>query len=167
MVVWWLCWYRPVLMRNIRQIPYPQCPTVRHDFRKPRWGVACVLCVANSRATSYLGDRRCPNMFGAHSGYIDVIGAVFSWQWAICSAFRSHDIDVAMLIRICESWLLEICLGFELTNKWRPIHCPHGQTAGRPCWVLWRTMTPINPYCTVSGTFSSKKNRSRGRVDVV
>ena len=75
MIVWWLCWYRPLLMNNIRQQPCPQCPTV-HDFRKSRRGVAYVLCVANSRATSYLGDRRCPSMFGVYSGYIHVTGAM-------------------------------------------------------------------------------------------
>ena len=34
MVVWWLCWYRPILMKSISQKPYPQFLTV-HYFRKP------------------------------------------------------------------------------------------------------------------------------------
>ena len=81
MIVWWLCWHKPILMKNISQKPYPQFLTV-HDFGKPRWGVAYVLCVANCSATSDLGgplawgrhvwmntdrgERYCPIMFGAY-----------------------------------------------------------------------------------------------------
>ena len=46
MVVWWLCWHRTILMKNVRQKQYSQFPPV-HDFCKPRWGVAYVACVTN------------------------------------------------------------------------------------------------------------------------
>ena len=49
MVVWWLCWHRTILMRNIRHKQYSQFPTV-HDFGKPWWGVAYVPCMTNPRA---------------------------------------------------------------------------------------------------------------------
>ena len=49
MVVWWLCWHKTILMKNIRQKQYSQFPPV-HDFGKPRWGVAYVPCVTNLRA---------------------------------------------------------------------------------------------------------------------
>ena len=46
MVVWWLCWHRTILIRNIPQKQYSQFPPV-HDFRKPWWGVAYVPCMTN------------------------------------------------------------------------------------------------------------------------
>ena len=46
MVVWWLCWHRTSLIRNITQKQYSQFPPV-HDFRKPWWGVAYVPCMTN------------------------------------------------------------------------------------------------------------------------
>ena len=49
MVVWWLCWHRTILIRNITQKHYSQFPPV-HDFRKPWWGVAYVPCMTNLRA---------------------------------------------------------------------------------------------------------------------
>ena len=49
MVVWWLCWHRTILIRNITQKQYSQFPPV-HDFRKPWWGVAYVPCMTNLRA---------------------------------------------------------------------------------------------------------------------
>ena len=49
MVVWWLCWHRTILIRNITQKQYSQFPPV-HDFGKPWWGVACVPCMSNLRA---------------------------------------------------------------------------------------------------------------------
>ena len=49
MVVWWLCWHRKILMRNIKQKQYSQFPPV-HDFGKPWWGVAFVPCMTNLRA---------------------------------------------------------------------------------------------------------------------
>ena len=77
MIVSWLCWHTPILMKNIRQKPYPQFLTV-HDFGKTRWGVAYVLCVANcwsggmwSPCVHWLNtdrcDRRCPIMLCADS----------------------------------------------------------------------------------------------------
>ena len=49
MVIWWLCWHRTILIRNITQKQYSQFPPV-HDFRKPWWGVAYVPCMTNFRA---------------------------------------------------------------------------------------------------------------------
>ena len=49
MVIWWLCWQRTILIRNITQKQYSQFPPV-HDFRKPWWGVAYVPCMTNLRA---------------------------------------------------------------------------------------------------------------------
>ena len=49
MVVWWLCWHRTILIRNITQKQYSQFPPV-HDFWKPWWGVAYVPCMTNLRA---------------------------------------------------------------------------------------------------------------------
>ena len=49
MVIWWLCWHRTILIRNITQKPYSQFPPV-HDFGKPWWGVAYVPCMTNLRA---------------------------------------------------------------------------------------------------------------------
>ena len=49
MVVWWLCWHRTILIRNITQKQYSQFPPV-HDFRKPWWGMAYVPCMTNLRA---------------------------------------------------------------------------------------------------------------------
>ena len=49
MVVWWLCWHRTILIRNITQKQYSQFPSV-HDFGKPWWGVAYVPCMTNLRA---------------------------------------------------------------------------------------------------------------------
>ena len=49
MVVWWLCWHRTILIRNIRQKQYSQFPPVP-DFRKPWWGVAYVTCMTNLQA---------------------------------------------------------------------------------------------------------------------
>ena len=49
MVIWWLCWHRTILIRNITQKPYSQFPPV-HDFGKPWWGVAYVPCMTNPRA---------------------------------------------------------------------------------------------------------------------
>ena len=46
MVVWWLCWHRTILMKNIKQKQYSKFPPV-HDFGKQRWGVAYVPCVTN------------------------------------------------------------------------------------------------------------------------
>ena len=50
MVIWWLCWHRTILIRNITQKPYSQFPPVHHDFGKPWWGVAYVPCMTNLRA---------------------------------------------------------------------------------------------------------------------
>ena len=50
MVVWWLCWHRTILIRNITQKQYSQFPPV-HDFRKPWWGVAYVPCMTNLLAS--------------------------------------------------------------------------------------------------------------------
>ena len=52
-MVWWLCWHRTILMKNIRQKQYSQFPPV-HDFGKTWWGVAYVPFVNNLRAC--LGD---------------------------------------------------------------------------------------------------------------
>ena len=49
MVIWWLCWQRTILIRNITQKQYSQFPPV-HDFGKPWWGVAYVPCMTNLRA---------------------------------------------------------------------------------------------------------------------
>ena len=49
MVVWWLCWHRTILIRNITQKQYSQFTPV-HDFWKPWWGVAYVPCMTNLRA---------------------------------------------------------------------------------------------------------------------
>ena len=49
MVIWWLCWHRTILIRNITQKQYSQFPPV-HDFGKPWWGVAYVPCMTNLRA---------------------------------------------------------------------------------------------------------------------
>ena len=49
MVIWWLCWHRTILIRNITQKQYSQFPPV-HDFGKPWWGVAYVTCMTNLRA---------------------------------------------------------------------------------------------------------------------
>ena len=49
MVVWWLCWHRTILMKNIRRKQYSQFPPV-HASGKPRSGVAYVPCVTNLRA---------------------------------------------------------------------------------------------------------------------
>ena len=49
MVIWWLCWHRTILIRNITQKTYSQFPPV-HDFGKPWWGVAYVPCTTNLRA---------------------------------------------------------------------------------------------------------------------
>ena len=49
MVIWWLCWHRTLLIRNITQKQYSQFPPV-HDFGKPWWGVAYVVCMTNLRA---------------------------------------------------------------------------------------------------------------------
>ena len=49
MVIWWLCWQRIILIRNITQKQYSQFPPV-HDFGKPWWGVAYVPCMTNLRA---------------------------------------------------------------------------------------------------------------------
>ena len=49
MVVWWLCWHRTILIRNITQKQYSQFLPVQ-DFRKPWWGVAYVPCMTNLRA---------------------------------------------------------------------------------------------------------------------
>ena len=49
MEVWWLCWHRTILIRNITQKQYSQFPSV-HDFGKPWWGVAYVPCMTNLRA---------------------------------------------------------------------------------------------------------------------
>ena len=46
MLIWWLCWHRTILIRNITQKPYSQFPPV-HDFGKPWWGVAYVPCMTN------------------------------------------------------------------------------------------------------------------------
>ena len=47
MAVWWLCWHRTILMRNIRQKKqYSQFPPM-HDFGKPLWGVAYIPCMTN------------------------------------------------------------------------------------------------------------------------
>ena len=49
MVIWWLCWHRTILIRNITQKTYSPFPPV-HDFGKPWWGVAYVPCMTNLRA---------------------------------------------------------------------------------------------------------------------
>ena len=49
MVIWWPCWHRTILIRNITQKQYSQFPPV-HDFGKPWWGVAYVPCMTNLRA---------------------------------------------------------------------------------------------------------------------
>ena len=49
MVIWWLCWHRTILIRNITQKQYSQFPPV-YDFGKPWWGVAYVPCMTNLRA---------------------------------------------------------------------------------------------------------------------
>ena len=52
MVVWWLCWHRTILIRNITQktiFTVSTCAWFR-DFGKPWWGVAYVLCMTNIRA---------------------------------------------------------------------------------------------------------------------
>ena len=49
MVVWWLCWHRTILMRNIRQKQYSHFPPVP-DFGKLWWGMAYVPCMTNLRA---------------------------------------------------------------------------------------------------------------------
>ena len=49
MVIWWLCWHRTILIRNITQKTYSQFPPV-HDVGKPWWGVAYVPCMTNLRA---------------------------------------------------------------------------------------------------------------------
>ena len=49
MVIWWLCWHRTILIRNITQKTYSQFPPV-HDFGKPWWGMAYVPRMTNLRA---------------------------------------------------------------------------------------------------------------------
>ena len=49
MVIWWLCWHRTILIRNITQKQYSQLPPL-HDFGKPWWGVAYVPCMTYLRA---------------------------------------------------------------------------------------------------------------------
>ena len=55
MVIWWLCWHRTILIRNITQKQYSQFPPV-HDFGKPWWGVAYVPCMTKSPSTLCLGN---------------------------------------------------------------------------------------------------------------
>ena len=130
MIVWWLCWLRTILMKNFRHKPYPQFLTV-HDFVKPWWGVAYVLCVANCWATSYLGNPGAcvlhvfigwtlTGVTGANSVICErsPTACKSSHWWAICSAYWSRDLDATMLVKICESWLFDPAGLTRLRNGW-------------------------------------------------
>ena len=104
MVVWWLCWHRTILIRNITQKQYSQFPPV-HDFRKPRWGVACVPCMTNLRALyawvirwhvtcmlslarHWQGRRALSNHVCAHS--------VISMWHVVCLQHLARDLELAV-----------------------------------------------------------------------
>ena len=102
MVVWWLCWHRTILIRNITQKQYSQFPPV-HDFGKPWWGVAYVPCMTNLPAL-YAWVIRChvtcmlslPN-----TGRVDVHCPIMSvltqsyqcGTWFVCSILREFAVS--------------------------------------------------------------------------
>ena len=129
MVVWWLCWHRTILMRNIKQKQYSQFPPL-YDFGKPWWGVACTMydqapsapCLGDPVACDrhvVIGRTLAGSMDAVQSrlyslSHIHVTCGLSaapceSLCWAIyvnfCSAYQSRYPDAALPIGICESWL--------------------------------------------------------------
>ena len=143
MVVWWLCWHRTILIRNITQKQYSQFPPV-HDFRKPWWGVAYVPCMTNLRALyawvirwhvtcmlslagQWQGRRALSNHVCAHS-VISMWHVVCLQHLARASSEQSRSTTVLPINQVIQ---MPQCLSGFVNHDYCLFNCLYGLTKKR------------------------------------
>ena len=137
MVVWWLCWHRTILKRNITQKQYSQFPP-EHDFRKPWWGVAYVPCMTNLRALYAWVIRWHVTRMLALAGH---------WQGrrALSNHVSAHSV-ISMWHMVCLQHLARLAV----SNLSQPLFClsitwSRCRNAYRDLWIMtikpmWKNM---------------------------
>ena len=147
MVVWWLCWHRTILIRNITQKQYAQFPPV-HDFGKPWWGVAYVPCMTNLRALyawvirwhvtcmlslaeHWQGRRALSNHVCAHS-VISMWHVVCLQHLARACSEQSRSTTVLPINHVIQ--MLQCLSGF-VNHDYYPLWLPLSLVAFTVCWI--------------------------------
>ena len=137
MVIWWLCWHRTILLRNITQKQYSQFPPV-HDFGKPWWGVAYVPCMTNLWALCAWVIRwhvTCMLSLAANTGRVDARCPIMS---VLTQSYQ------------CGTWFVcSILRELAVSNLGQPLFClsitwSRCRNAYRDLWIMTITWTNVN-----------------------
>ena len=144
MVVWWLCWHRTILMKNIWQKQYSQFPPV-HDLRKPWWGVAYVQCVINLQVLYAWVIRWHLWPICCHWLNIGMNSFIYPYDtWFICSTLQ--ELAVTNLggnlgqLRFCLSIIWSRCCNTyrESCIQQRKTTCLHSIWKSFACARAWK-----------------------------
>ena len=132
MVFRWLCWHKPIFMKNIWQKQYSQFPYV-HDLGKPWWGVAYSVYIMCDQSLSDL----CQGDPVARHRHV-----VIGWSLALSTGAVQSCLCSLNHIMICLQHLAELAVSnlgqllFCLSITWS--RC---RNAYRDLWIM--TIWPV------------------------